>query len=147
MVSNYRHNISEFTWNKNGAQSKSNSRLKNIQTDDNDLYLKGFLIGYRREINRRIELIIRENEKKNKEHDVNFSLTQLRRTISDIVENEVDNKIDVMKREIESMRKDKIRLKHEIDDLITKHEELKRNVKENIEVMVKEGQNNKKRRL
>ena len=49
-----------------------------------------------------------ENEKKNKEHDVNFSPTQLRRTISDIVENEVNNKIDVMKREIESMRKDKI---------------------------------------
>ena len=60
-----------------------------------------------------------ENEKKNKDHDINFSPTQLRKTISDIVENEVNNKIDEMKQEIESMREDKIRLKREIDDLIT----------------------------
>ena len=56
----------------------------------NNLYLNGFVTGFRREINGRIEHRIKKEEIKKKRHDDIFSELHLRRIISDIIENEVN---------------------------------------------------------
>ena len=48
---------------------KPEPKFNNIRTFHNDLNLKGFLIGFRREIDRRIEIRIKE-EDKNEKSDV-----------------------------------------------------------------------------
>ena len=67
---------------------------RNILTEvvDDDYFLKGFLIGYRREKVRRNELWIKKEEKKKKVYDVNFSEVELRRVTSNIIVNEVSYK-------------------------------------------------------
>ena len=59
-------------------------------------------------------------------NDVNLSEAEIRRIISDTITDEVDYRLENMKREIELVKNDRIHLKHDIDNLKTKHEEQKR---------------------
>lgn len=142
VASNNHHHISDIWWSKNGAEIKSEPEFNNIRTDFNDLYLKGFLIGFRREIDRRIELGIKKEVKKKKINDVNLSEVEIRRVISDTVANEVDYRLDDIKQEMELVKNDRIQLKHDIDDLKTKHEEIKKMLEENNVAKSNEIQHN-----
>ena len=93
---NYRHQISGFRFNKNGAENKPKPMFNNTRTQDRDYFLEGFLAGFRQEIDRKIEQI-RKEEKMKKINDVNINIVELRRIISDTVGNEVNNKLEVIK--------------------------------------------------
>ena len=133
--------FSEFSGDKNGADI-SQSMFNYIRTDNNDCYNKGFLTGFIREIEQRTVLRIKKEEKKKKENDINLNEVKLRRLISEVISNEVDNKLEVIKRDIEFEKDDRIKLKHELDDQKNKNEEINNMVEKNIAVKMNEGQNN-----
>ena len=82
---NYRHHVSDFRFNKNGAENKQKPMFNNILTEYSDYFLEGFLAGFRQEIDRKLEQIRKEEKKK--VNDVDINKVELRRIISDTVAN------------------------------------------------------------
>ena len=112
------HYVSEIKRKENGAENILETKFdKYIQTkiDDDDYFLKGFLIGYRREKNRIDELRKKKEEMMKKEIDVSIGEKEWRRIIREIIVKEVNPKLEEMKQEIENINDDRIQLKQEID--------------------------------
>ena len=108
VASNNRHHFSDYSWDKNGANNKPEPEFNNIRTVHNDHYLKGFLVGFGREIDRSIQIRIKEEEKKNKKYDVSLSEVVLRKIISDIIAGKIQYKLKEMRPEIEFVKDDRI---------------------------------------
>ena len=109
---------------ENIPEMKFDSKIR-TEIDDNDYFLKGFLIGYRREKDRINKLRAKKEEKMKKEIEVSMGETVWRRVISEIVVKEVNSKLEDMKPNIEYINDDRIKLKQEIEELKIKLEENK----------------------
>ena len=72
--------------------------------------------------------------------DVNINIVELRRIISDTVVNKVNNKLEVIKQQIQNIHDDRTKLKQENDDLKTKNDELKKMIED-----ITEGYSDEKR--
>ena len=115
--------LGSLPYTENIPETKFENKIR-IELDDNDYFLKGFLIGYRREKDRIKEWRAKKEEKKKKEFDAS-SDGEWRRVISDMIAKEVNSKLEEMKLNIESINNDRMKLKYEIDELKTKLEENK----------------------
>ena len=97
---------------ENIPETKFDNKIR-TELDDNDYFLKGFLIGYRREKDRIKEWRAKKEEKK-KEIDT-CSDGEWRRVINDMFEEEVNPKLEEMKSNIESLNNDIDELKARLE--------------------------------
>ena len=92
--------ISEYNWCEDGEgvfSSETKSRNENgSEEEENDWYLKGFLVGYRREKNRRHRLMIDQEERAKKECEMRREEKEWRREVRDMIEKEMKKTLDCL---------------------------------------------------
>ena len=77
--------LGSLPYTENIPETKFENKIR-IELDDNDYFLKGFLIGYRREKDRIKEWRAKKEEKMKKEIDDSMCYKEWRRVISNIIE-------------------------------------------------------------
>ena len=128
--------ISDYNWCKDGGEVISETRPDDgngSKEDERDLFLEGFLTGYRIERSRRYRLRAEYEEKTKKESKTKKEEKEWRREIREIIEKELEKKLDSLKRTIESECEERRKLKLENDELRKKLEE-ERVAKEKVEM-------------
>ena len=103
----YSQKLGSLPYTENIPQTKSENKTR-IEIDSNDYFLKGFLIGYKREKDRIEEWRAKKEEKKKKEFlDANCD-GELRRIISEMITKEVNSRLEEMKLNVNVLKQERM---------------------------------------
>ena len=105
--------LGSLPYDENIPETKFENKNR-TELDENDYFLKGFLIGYRREKDRIKEWRAMNEEKKKREFDISIGEIELRgkewrSVISEIIKKEVTSQFNEMKQTICYLNEDRMR--------------------------------------